>query len=117
MPHSTVRPLRFDRMTRIPTHELQLRSTMLSIAPSKSAAFTLIELMIGLALVGILLAIAAPNWRGFLATAELRDSSGSLARALGVARSEAIKRATRVDLCPSTDRIYCARAGTWETGW
>jgi len=69
--------------------------------PRKPAAFTLIELMVALALAGILAATTAPNWRAFLATSELRDRSEALARALSVARSEAIKRGTRVDLCPS----------------
>jgi type IV fimbrial biogenesis protein FimT len=85
--------------------------------PTKSAAFTLVELMVALALVGILLAAAAPNTRAFLAAAELRERSEALMRALSVARSEAIKRGTRVDVCPSTDREHCAPSATWETGW
>jgi len=82
-----------------------------------AAGLTLIELMIALALVAILLASAAPNWRAFLATSELRDRSESLMRALSVARSEAIKRGTRVDLWPSADRVRCAAGATWERGW
>ena len=85
--------------------------------PRKPAAFTLIELMVALALAGILAATTAPNWRAFLATSELRDRSEALARALSVARSEAIKRGTRVDLCPSADRLRCASGATWELGW
>jgi len=81
------------------------------------AGFTLVELMIALALVGILLATAAPNWRAILATAELRDRSEALMRALSTARSEAIKRGMRVDLCPSADRLRCASSVTWEAGW
>ena len=77
----------------------------------------MVELMIALALVAILLASAAPNWRLFLATSELRDRSEALTRALSVARSEAIKRGTRVDICPSADRMRCAAGATWERGW
>jgi type IV fimbrial biogenesis protein FimT len=86
-------------------------------AVANSRGFTLVELMIALALAAILLASAAPNWGAFLATAEIRDRSVALMRALGVARSEAIKRGTRVDLCPSADRLRCAVSATWETGW
>src|SRR5438105_14713353 len=86
-------------------------------AAAASAGFTLIELMIALALAAILVATAAPNWRAFLATAEIRDRSEALMRALSVARSEAIKRGTRVDLCPSADRIRCASEATWDAGW
>ncbi|HEY3180899.1 MAG TPA: GspH/FimT family pseudopilin [Casimicrobiaceae bacterium] len=85
--------------------------------PRKFAAFTLIELMIALALAGILAATAAPNWRAFLAASELRERSEALMRALSVARSEAIKRGTRVDLCPSVDRLRCASSANWEIGW
>jgi type IV fimbrial biogenesis protein FimT len=81
------------------------------------AGFTLVELMIALALAAILVATAAPNWRAFLATSEIRDRSEALMRALSVARSEAIKRGTRVDLCPSADRMRCASQATWEVGW
>jgi len=86
-------------------------------AAAASGGLTLVELMIALALAAILLAGAAPNWRAFLATAEIRDRSVALMRALGVARSEAIKRGTRVDLCPSADLLRCAVSATWETGW
>ena len=82
-----------------------------------SAGLTLIELIIALALAAILLGSAAPNWRAFLATSELRDRSEALVRALSVARSEAIKRGTRVDLCPSVDRARCAAGAAWELGW
>ena len=82
-----------------------------------SGGFTLVELMMALALAAILLASAAPNWGAFLATSEIRERSVALTRALGVARSEAIKRGTRVDLCPSTDRLRCAVSATWEAGW
>jgi type IV fimbrial biogenesis protein FimT len=77
----------------------------------------LIEVLIGLALAGVLAVIAAPNWRGFLAASELRQRSESLMRALSVARSEAIKRGGRVDVCPSADQMRCEPSGTWETGW
>jgi len=85
--------------------------------PAKLAAFTLVELMVALAIVGILLATAAPNTRAFLAAAELRERSEALMRSLSVARSEAIKRGTRVDVCPSSDREHCAASATWEAGW
>jgi len=85
--------------------------------PAKFAAFTLIELMIALAIAAILLAAAAPNTRAFLAAAELRERSEALMRSLTVARSEAIKRGTRVDVCPSVDREHCGATATWDAGW
>src|SRR5512132_3056385 len=42
-------------------------------AAGDSDGFTLVELMIALALAAILLASTAPNWGAFVATAETRD--------------------------------------------
>src|SRR5690242_11330330 len=79
--------------------------------------FTLVELLIAMAIAGMLLAAVAPSASAFLAAAELRGSSETLVRALSVARSEAIKRGTRVDVCPTTDRMHCAASVTWDKGW
>jgi type IV fimbrial biogenesis protein FimT len=119
MPVPVVRNLRCDRMTRKPT--MNRTESLLRAGgwahPRRFAAFTLIELMIALALAAILVATVAPNWRAFLATSEIRDRSEALMRALSVARSEAIKRGARVDVCPSVDRVRCAASATWEAGW
>jgi type IV fimbrial biogenesis protein FimT len=72
--------------------------------------FTLVELLIGLAIAGMLMALATPHWRSLIAAAELRERALALVGAMSVARSEAIKRGTRVDLCPSADRTRCRTA-------
>jgi type IV fimbrial biogenesis protein FimT len=82
-----------------------------------AAGVTLVELAIALAIASLLVALAAPPWRGHIAAGELRERAEALASALAAARSEAIKRGTRVDLCPSTDRATCAPSGQWESGW
>ncbi|MET0916848.1 MAG: GspH/FimT family protein [Burkholderiales bacterium] len=80
-------------------------------------AFTLVELLIALAVASLLAALVAPPWRSQLAAAELRERAEALALAMARARSEAIKRGTRVDLCPTADRSTCAISGEWEAGW
>jgi type IV fimbrial biogenesis protein FimT len=80
------------------------------------SGFTLVELLIACAIAAALAAVAAPNWRNQVGAFELRERADALAAALGVARSEAVKRGTRVDLCPSADRTACASAA-WEAGW
>jgi type IV fimbrial biogenesis protein FimT len=79
--------------------------------------FMLVELLIGLAIAGMLMALATPHWRSLIAAAELRERALALVGAMSVARSEAIKRGTRVDLCPSADRTRCAAALGWDAGW
>jgi type IV fimbrial biogenesis protein FimT len=78
---------------------------------------TLVELTIGLALVGLLLVIAMPGYRTWIATYELRSTAEQLANSLMLARTEAIKRGHRVNLCKSTDRRRCADTGDWDRGW
>src|SRR5882724_3469232 len=60
--------------------------------------FTLVELLIGFAIAGMLATLATPHWRSLIAAAELRERALALVGAMSVARSEAIKRGTRVDL-------------------
>ena len=42
---------------------------------------------------------------------------GELETALNYARAEAIKRAARVSICPSTDGATCLGANDWSRGW
>ena len=86
-----------------------------SAAPARG--FTVVELLVALAIASLLLVLAAPPWRARIAAAELRERAEALSAALAAARSEAIKRGTRVDLCASADRLGCAAGGEWEAGW
>src|ERR1700752_4535380 len=78
--------------------------------------FTLVELLIALAIASLLAALVVPSWRSQLAAAELRERSEALCAAMARARSEAIKRGTRFDLCPTADRAACTPAGESEAG-
>ena len=79
--------------------------------------FTLIELMVTLAVLAIVLGIAVPSF-----TQQIRNN-GSVAltsefqAALNYARAEAVKRATRVSICPSTNGTSCLTATDWHKGW
>lgn len=77
---------------------------------------TAIELLIVLAIAGILLAVSLP---GFQATVERITTSSqakTLLSALNYARSEAIRRRTVVTICGSSNGADC-NAGAWSTGW
>ena len=84
-------------------------------APSKG--FTLLELVVALAIAGALLIFAIPGWRAYIADLEIRDRVDALVEMLSLARSEAIRRNGRVNLCPSADQKTCSDTGAWETGW
>jgi type IV fimbrial biogenesis protein FimT len=83
----------------------------------KYTGFTLIELMITLAIVGILLMVGVPSLKTFMQGNQLIASTNELISALHVARSEAIKLNTRVSICESSDGANCATTGSWKNGW
>ena len=79
--------------------------------------FTLVELMMVLAVVAILLTVAVPSFGAIMHSSKLTSASNSLLSSMLLARSEAIKRRSRVTLCKTADGISCAAAGGWEQGW
>lgn len=87
-------------------------------ARNRASGFTLVELMIVLAIVAILVTIAIPNLRNLIAKSELKDAAGGLTAALYLARSEAIKRGADVGVCSQGSATACgAAASDWKKGW
>ena len=72
------------------------------IPPRTSAGFSLIELVIVIALVGVLLRLAVPPLRGTLADQRAKTVAYETMAALNLARSEAIKRNTNITLTATT---------------
>ena len=79
--------------------------------------FTLVELIIALAVAAILLSMAVPSFRTTIQNNRLITETNDFVSALHLARSEAIKRRARVTLCKSTDGAACTATGGWEQGW
>jgi len=67
--------------------------------PRAARGFTLIELMLSIALVGVIATLAAPNLRIFLVRNKVSSLSNEFAAALLQARSLAVSRNTCVTLC------------------
>lgn len=77
--------------------------------------FTLIELMITLAIAAILMVVAVPSMRDFMKNERLTTQINTLLVHLQYARSEAITRHYQVVVCASSDGATCS--GTWSDGW
>lgn len=81
------------------------------------AAYTLVELLVVIALTAILASLAIPSMSALLNSQRSSSLAFAFLNSLNLARSEAIKRNARVVLCKSADALLCTRSGAWEQGW
>lgn len=65
---------------------------------NRVAGFSLIELLVTIAILGILTSLALPSFRGFVAGQRIKTASFDLMSMLTLARSEALKRNANVTL-------------------
>ena len=72
--------------------------------------FSLIELMTLLSISAILISLARPSMQDFIDTVRVVTAANQLYSAIGLTRSEAMKRGVRVDLIP-------LRAKDFSDGW
>jgi type IV fimbrial biogenesis protein FimT len=79
--------------------------------------FSLIEMLVVLALIGIVTMLAAPSFNSAFLSNRLAAYANSFVASAQLARSEAIKRNRPVHVCRSTDGATCAGSGTWQQGW
>lgn len=84
----------------------------------RQTGVTAIELLIVIAIVGILAAVAAPSFLSTLQTMRQKSALTVLLDDVNRAKGEAIKRNARVLLCArdaaGTD---CAASSNWQAGW
>lgn len=81
-----------------------------------SPGFTLIELMVTLAVFAIILSVGTPSLRSFLSRSELASNSNHFLSTINHLRTEAIRRNSYTTLCPSTDGLGC-NGTDWKNGW
>ena len=77
--------------------------------------FTLLELMVTIAIMAILLAIGVPSFQSSLRSNRVATTSNELLASLSLARSEGIKSTRGGGVCASANGTSC---GTdWNQGW
>ncbi len=79
------------------------------------AGFTLVELMVTMAVLGILASMAAPSFSAWLARVRITSQTNELMGDISYARSESATRGANVTICVSSDGKTCT--GTdWAAG-
>lgn len=81
--------------------------------------FTMLELMVSLAVATILITIAIPSFMHMLATNQRQTIVTDVIRAMTYARSEAITRNVPIKVCAGANATDCSNPATeaWQNGW
>jgi len=84
----------------------------------RARGWTLVNLLVTVCIVAILLSLALPGFGTLMWNQRRVAASNDLVASLHLARSEAIKRAQLVVLCPLGAPGTCLqRTGEWSNGW
>ena len=85
--------------------------------PGSSAGFSLIELMIGLTVLALLIAIGLPSLSTWLQNAQIRTAGETLLSGLNFARNEAVRRNTTVHITLTTTLDGTCAASASGINW
>lgn len=77
-----------------------------------SSGMTLVELMIGLAILALLLGLGVPSFSAFLANSKVRNAAEALQNGLAIARSEALRRNQNVEFVLTNDTVDLGTVAT-----
>ncbi|MBY4598411.1 GspH/FimT family pseudopilin [bacterium BD-1] len=84
--------------------------TAVGAGSPRPSGFTLLELVITVAVLAVALGIAIPSFQGITNRNRLTSVANEVVAAMQLARMEAIRRNQRVVMCPSTDGSTCSGA-------
>lgn len=87
----------------------------------QSRGFTLIELVVAVAIIAIIATWAVPAWQGLVQRSQVESDVRALTHALGMARSTATARGVGVSVCPYAPSVATPDPTScdddWSNGW
>lgn len=83
----------------------------------KDAGFTLIEMLITLAIIAVTITIGVPTFKQTLQHYRVVTTMHLITSDLALARNAAIMRRSRVVVCPRTTDLRCRTDADWSNGW
>ena len=97
----------------------QSKEWMPGAQPGAARGFTMIELMVTVAIIAILAMLAAPSFNDAILSNKLASFANNFVASATLARGEAVKRNAAVTLCVvATDTsTTCTTSGDWQQGW
>ncbi|WP_341303802.1 GspH/FimT family pseudopilin [Pseudomonas sp. TMP25] len=81
-----------------------------------SKGFTLIEMMVAIAIIAILASVGIPAFQNMTLNNRITTTTNGLLGVLQLARSEAVTKRRDITVCPSTDQATCTAGTAWREG-
>lgn len=82
-----------------------------------NSGFTLIELMLAIAVAAIMLSLALPSMNELMQRQRITATANELVAHINQARLHAVTRREITVVCPSLDNETCTGSNRWEQGW
>ncbi len=82
-----------------------------------NSGFTLIELMLAIAVAAVLFSLALPSMHNLQQRQRIVSTANDLVAHINLARLHAVTRREIAVVCPSLDGATCTGANRWEDGW
>ncbi len=87
------------------------------LSPPIIRGFTLMELMVAMALLAIIATLAVPAMGDFIQRNRLSSQVNGLVASLSMARNHAVTRRREVVVCKQSGSELCDSSAEWQQGW